>query len=179
MTDKSQITLDSLRRIPLSYASCSIGKPSDSLQQRLEAITNAGFTAIELSFPDIKQYAENLLNKQVGPNDFQELSRAAQEIGKGCKQLNLEIMMLQPFSNFEGWPKGSPEREQAFTKAKGWIQLMKECGTDLLQVNLLYPSPFSFVRRASIRHIIPNYGLIVFFRLANESLGRVIGQPRR
>lgn len=138
MATPSPITLKSLRKIPLSYASCSIGKPSDSLHQRLEAITNAGFTAIELSFPDITQYAEQLLDKKVGPDDFTELCRAAEEIGKMCKQLNLDIMMLQPFSNFEGWPKGSADREKAFVKAKGWIQLMRSCGTNLLQVKCLF-----------------------------------------
>ena len=136
MPTTSPIILSSLRKIPLSYASCSIGKSSDSLQQRLEAITNAGFTAIELSFPDIKQYAEHLLSKQVGADDFEELCRAAQEIGKLCQQLNLKIMMLQPFANFEGWPKGSSDREKAFSKARGWIRLMNACGTDLLQVHM-------------------------------------------
>lgn len=138
MAESSQITLNSLRRIPLSYASCSIGKVTDSLAQRLEAITNAGFVAIELSFPDVKQYAEQLLDKKVGPDDYDDLCRAAQEIGKLCQQLNLKIMMLQPFANFEGWSKGSPEREEAFSRAKNWIKLMKACGTDLLQV--IYPA---------------------------------------
>lgn len=134
MVESSKINLSSLRRIPLSYASCSIGKVTDSLTQRLEAITNAGFVGIELSFPDIKQYAEQFLDKKVGPDDYDDLCRAAQEIGKLCQQLNLEIMMLQPFANFEGWPKGSPEREEAFSRAKNWIKIMKACGTDLLQV---------------------------------------------
>ena len=136
MVQSSQITLSSLRKIPLSYASCSIGKVTDSLTQRLEAITNAGFTAIELSFPDIKQHAEEILNKKVGPDDYPDLCRAAQEIGNVCQHLNLDIMMLQPFANFEGWPKGSAEREEAFYRARNWIELMKACGTDLLQVLL-------------------------------------------
>ncbi|KAJ5090093.1 hypothetical protein N7532_008777 [Penicillium argentinense] len=42
--------------------------------------------------------------------------------------------MLQPFANFEGWPKGSAEREEAFSRAKGWIEVMRTVGTDLLQV---------------------------------------------
>ncbi|EED21171.1 3-dehydroshikimate dehydratase, putative [Talaromyces stipitatus ATCC 10500] len=134
MAKSPRITLSSLRKIPLSFASCSIGKTTDSLTQRLEAISSAGFTAIELSFPDIKQYAEQLLNKQVRRDDYPDLCRAAQEIGKLCQQLGLEIMMLQPFANFEGWPKGSREREEAFTRAKKWIELMKACGADLLQV---------------------------------------------
>lgn len=161
MVKSSQITLSSLRRIPLSYASCSIGKVTDSLTQRLEAITNAGFTAIELSFPDIRQYAKQLLDKNVGPDDYDDLCRAAQEIGKLCQQLDLEIMMLQPFANFEGWPKGSPEREEAFSRAKNWIQLMKACGTDMLQV--ISPS-ITIDNRILIEHCI---------------LGRVNRQLRR
>lgn len=134
MANSVPISLMSLRKIPLAYASCSIGKPTDSLVQKLEAITDAGFMAIELSFPDIQQYARSLLNRDVGPDDYQDLTRAAQEIGKWCQQLHLDIMMLQPFANFEGWPKGSAEREAAFSRARYWIELMKACGTDLLQV---------------------------------------------
>ena len=48
-------------------------------------------------------------------------------------------MMLQPFANFEGWPQGSIEREDAFARAKGWISIMKVVGTDLLQVSYLSP----------------------------------------
>lgn len=135
------ISLNALRKIPLAYASCSIGsKPSDTLPQKLEAISNAGFTAIELSFPDILEYAESFFNTKIAADDFPELCKAAQEIGKICKAVKLEIMMLQPFANFEGWPVGSIERERAYTKARGWIQLMDACGTDLLQVCSFLPT---------------------------------------
>jgi hypothetical protein len=43
-------------------------------------------------------------------------------------------MMLQPSSNFESWPEGSQGRKDAFVKAKGWIEIMKTVGTDILQV---------------------------------------------
>ncbi|KAH8689482.1 putative 3-dehydroshikimate dehydratase [Talaromyces proteolyticus] len=129
------ITLASLRSVPLAYATCSIGSsPSDTLPDKLLAISNAGFTAIELSFPDIQQHAEKLHNREVASDSYAELTLAARDIAKLCKKLNLEIMMLQPFSNFEGWPRGSVEREQVFLKAKAWMQLMEACGTDLLQV---------------------------------------------
>lgn len=132
----SPISLASLRKIPLAYASCSIGThPSDTLPRKLEAISNAGFTAIELSFPDLVAYAKSTVNELIDEENYPELSKAAKDIARICKSLNLEIMMLQPFSNFEGWPKGSSEREEAFTRARGWIQLMRACGTDLLQVS--------------------------------------------
>jgi sugar phosphate isomerase/epimerase len=55
-------------------------------------------------------------------------------------QYSLKIMMLQPFSNFEGWERGSKEREDAFARAKGWIKIMHAVGTDMLQV-LFIPPP--------------------------------------
>ena len=58
----------------------------------------------------------------------------AVEIRKLCDERKLKIMMLQPFSNFEGWSKGSVEREEAFARATGWMEIMNVVGTDLLQV---------------------------------------------
>lgn len=134
------ITLPSLQQIPLSYASCSIGcTASDTLPRRLEAIGKAGFSAIELSFPDILEYAEQLLGHEVPPDDYVELASVVREIRTLCKANNLDVMMLQPFANFEGWPKGSPERKNAFDKAAGWIEIMKVVGTDLLQVYTTLP----------------------------------------
>ncbi|KAJ5595013.1 uncharacterized protein N7459_001221 [Penicillium hispanicum] len=125
----------SLVKIPLSYASCSIGcGPSDTLPRRLEAISKAGFISIELSFPDILEYGSQILGHNVAPDNFCELLTAAGEIRKLCDANALTIMMLQPFANFEGWPKESAGRHDAFTRVKGWIEIMKVVGTDLLQV---------------------------------------------
>jgi sugar phosphate isomerase/epimerase len=133
----SQITSASLQKIPLSYASCSIGcSPTHTLPNRLESISAAGFIAIELSFPDILEYANQILGRQIAPNNFAELLPVADEIRRLCKANNLSIMMLQPFSNFEGWRKGAVEREEAFARAAGWMEIMNVVGTDLLQVNL-------------------------------------------
>ncbi|OBT81634.1 hypothetical protein VE02_10010 [Pseudogymnoascus sp. 03VT05] len=51
-----------------------------------------------------------------------------------CKRYNLEIIMLQPFSNFEGWERGSKERSEAFSRAKGWIRIMQAVDTAMLQL---------------------------------------------
>ena len=50
---------------------------------------------------------------------------------------NLKIAMLQPFSNFEGWPTGSAQRAAVFQRAHGWIEIMQAVGTDMLQVAIL------------------------------------------
>jgi hypothetical protein len=132
------ITPPPLQQIPLSYASCSIGcGPSDTLPRRLEAIGRAGFTAIELSFADILDYGEHLLGHAIRPNDYNELTSVAREIRTLCKANGLSVMMLQPFANFEGWPKDSPERKDAFERAAGWIEIMKVVGTDILQVDII------------------------------------------
>jgi len=51
-----------------------------------------------------------------------------------CKDYGLKILILQPFANFEGWPNGSKEREDAFDRAEGWMRIMKAVGTDMLQI---------------------------------------------
>lgn len=134
------ITLSSVQNIPLSYASCSIGcAPSDTLPHKLEAISQAGFISIELSFPDILEYGAHLLGHPIAPENYAELCEVAVEIRRLCDASSLTVMMLQPFANFEGWPKGSRERKDAFDRASGWIEIMKVVGTDLLQV-FTFPS---------------------------------------
>lgn len=125
----------SLQKIPLSYASCSIGcSPNDTLPRRLEAISEAGFRAIELSFPDILDYGAQITGKPIAPDDYPAIMPVAVEIRKLCEEHRLKIMMLQPFANFEGWVKGSVDREEAFARATGWMEIMHAVGTDMLQV---------------------------------------------
>ena len=129
------IPYSSLQKIPLSYASCSIGcGPNDTLPCRLEAISEAGFSAIELSFPDILDFGTLTTGHQIGPENYTAILPVAVEIRKLCEENGLKIMMLQPFSNFEGWIKGSTDREDAFARATGWMDIMDAVGTDLLQV---------------------------------------------
>ncbi|KAK8061703.1 hypothetical protein PG994_008069 [Apiospora phragmitis] len=121
--------------IPTSYATCSIGyQDSHTLPLKLKAIADAGFDAVELSMPDILAYGKMLNGTEPDPKDYDALV----EIGKAIKgqmvEHGLKVMMLQPFANFEGWPKGSKERQDAFDRARGWMRIMEAVGTDLLQV---------------------------------------------
>ncbi|KAK3985100.1 xylose isomerase-like protein [Cladorrhinum sp. PSN332] len=121
--------------IPVAFASCSIGLPRHTLHQKIEAIRAAGFKAIELSFPDLLSYAKLHLGKQdIAEDDYPTLCEAARAAQQLCKRHELEIMALQPFSNFEGWPPGSKERKDAFNRAQGWIKIMEAAGTSMLQV---------------------------------------------
>ena len=141
------LQLSSLKTIPVSYATCSIGcKAEHTLPKRLEAISNAGFTAIELSMPDILEFASMHLRKEVGPYDYDDLVTATKMIRAVCVAKELKVLMLQPFSNFEGWAEGSSEREDAFRRARGWIRIMEAAGTDMLQVRSVKYIQVGFVK---------------------------------
>ncbi|KAI9756481.1 MAG: hypothetical protein M4579_003820 [Chaenotheca gracillima] len=129
------IAAESLKTIPICYASCSIGyKPSHTLVKKLDAIAAAGFSAIELSFPDLHSFAEEFMGRDVDPSDYNALCAAGGQVKKLCAERNLDIPLLQPFANFEGWPRGSPERKAAFDRAAGWIRIMEAVGSNMLQV---------------------------------------------
>ena len=81
------------------------------------------------------------MKKEVKEDDYNNLVEAGKEVKRLCEENGLGIMILQPFSNFEGWEKGSNEREDAFERARGWIRIMEAIGTDLLQVSPHSPSP--------------------------------------
>ena len=122
-------------KIPTCYASCSIGtKPEHDLPAKLNAISSAGFDAIELSMPDLLAFANSYLKKAVSDYDYADLCEAGKKVKELCEENNLKILMLQPFANFEGWPDDSPEREGAWNRAHGWMQIMEAVGTDMLQV---------------------------------------------
>lgn len=74
------------------------------------------------------------MKKEVGENDWDELNTAARVVKAMTDAKGMEIMLLQPFSNFEGWAEGSEERKDAFERAKGWIDIMLACGCKTLQV---------------------------------------------
>ncbi|KAI1748800.1 3-dehydroshikimate dehydratase [Xylaria castorea] len=124
-------------KVPTSYATCSIGhKASHTLPEKLKAISAAGFDGIELSMPDILSYGKELLlhGREPDPTDYDALVAVSEAIRSLAEAQNLKILMLQPFANFEGWPRGSEEREDAFARAEGWMRVMQAAGTDLLQV---------------------------------------------
>ncbi|EFY90648.1 hypothetical protein J3458_013389 [Metarhizium acridum] len=123
--------------IPISFASCSIPLYYNvRLPRTLEAIRNAGFDGIEISMPDILAYGSDLEGKTVREDDYDTLSDVGGKIRILSDQLGLQILMLQPFSRFEGRSKDthSQQRNKAFTRARGWIRVMESLGTDMLQV---------------------------------------------
>ena len=134
------ISKDSLTSIPTCYATVSVGTPNHNLEEKLRAIAEAGFQGIELGFPDLLSFASKNLGRDVGPQEFDILCNSGLEVRRICTELGLKIVMLQPFSNFEGWKPQSAEKKDAFKRAKGWIKIMEAVGTDMLQVGYPFPS---------------------------------------
>lgn len=118
------------------YRKQALQKPNNltTLPDKLTALSTAGFTGIELGLPDLLSFACTFHSKDIQEDDYDALCTAGIEVQRLCKHSGLQIMMLQPFSNFEGWPIGSAERADAFTRARGWIRIMQAVGTDMLQV---------------------------------------------
>ena len=125
-------------KIPLSIATASVGfGTSQSLDKKLDAISRAGFDGIELAFPDLLAFASEHARHSVDPTSDAgqtQVLDTSRQVKALCRRLGLTVVMLQPFTNFEGWPEDSKEREDAFNRARFWIEIMKEVGTDMLQV---------------------------------------------
>lgn len=120
-------------QIPLSIATVSIGcDASHTLPKKLSAIASAGFTGIELGFPDLVSFAGEHLRHEVASDAYDDLVAAAKVVKAMCEAKKLEIMLLQPFTNFEGWKEGTKEREDVFTKLHGWIEVSSQVWTDPL-----------------------------------------------
>ncbi|CAI4212323.1 unnamed protein product [Parascedosporium putredinis] len=119
--------------VPLSMASCSIGLPKHTFHQRSKPSPNKASRASSSPSPTSSPTRAHA-SQDVREDDYDALCDAGRQLGQLVRAHNLEIIVLQPFSNFEGWPAGSQEREDAFTRARGWIRIMEAVGTDMLQV---------------------------------------------
>lgn len=51
-----------------------------------------------------------------------------------ARQHGLELLIMQPFNQFDGWPKGHEREEWVKRKAERWLKLCSMLGVDYLQV---------------------------------------------
>ncbi|KID86218.1 3-dehydroshikimate dehydratase [Metarhizium guizhouense ARSEF 977] len=86
--------------------------------------------------PDLLTYGGDIEGRTIDENDHDAISGVGGKIRILTEQLGLTILMPQPFSRLEGWPRDTHarEREAAFDLARGWIKVMEALGTDMLQV---------------------------------------------
>ncbi|OJD14961.1 hypothetical protein AJ78_04744 [Emergomyces pasteurianus Ep9510] len=110
------------QKITLSFATCSISASNpdeNTLPRKLEAIAATEFSAVELAFPDLQNFATQLLHRDVAADSYTDLCTAAREVSLLHRAVGITVVMLQPFINLEGWARESKERKDAFERAKG------------------------------------------------------------
>src|SRR5690349_9798159 len=88
---------------------------SGTLGEKLEAIANAKFDAVEI-------FETDLVTFNGSPADVRRI----------CGDLGLDIVTLQPFRDFEGMQ--GIQRERAFARAERKFDVMGELGCDLLMI---------------------------------------------
>lgn len=76
--------------------------------------------------------AANYDGVEIFEQDFLAHDRSPREVGNMARDHGLEIMLFQPFRDFEGLPE--PERSRAFDRAEIKFDLMQEMGTDLMLI---------------------------------------------
>lgn len=96
----------------MSIATVSL---SGDLVEKLEAISAAGFSGVEIY-----------------DNDLMSFNGSATDVRNIAADLGLEIIAFQPFRDFEGTP--AAKRERVFSRAKRKFDVMQELGCKLLIV---------------------------------------------
>ncbi len=95
-----------------SIATVSI---SGDLREKLAAIAAAGFDGVEIF-----------------ENDFLAFDGGPAEVGRMVRDHGLEIMLFQPFRDFEGMPE--PQRTGTFERAERKFDLMEQLGAKLVLI---------------------------------------------
>jgi sugar phosphate isomerase/epimerase len=120
--------------IPLAYATPSLGMhPNHTLERKLRAASKAGFRGVEIGFDDLCSHSKQNTTTFKGPDDIPTLLKSAAQVRQLCQSLNLQVLCLQPFQDFEG-AVTAKERQERFARAEKYLSIMKELGTTMLQV---------------------------------------------
>ncbi|MCB1461989.1 MAG: sugar phosphate isomerase/epimerase and 4-hydroxyphenylpyruvate domain-containing protein [Nitratireductor sp.] len=104
---------------------------SGNLEEKIEAIAAAGFSGIEIF-----------------EQDFIADIRSPRAVGQRIRDAGLEVMLFQPFRDFEGLPR--PRRAKAFDRAERKFDVMQELGCDLVLVcSSVHPEALGGIDRAA------------------------------
>ncbi|GAB5378297.1 MAG: sugar phosphate isomerase/epimerase and 4-hydroxyphenylpyruvate domain-containing protein [Acuticoccus sp.] len=104
---------------------------SGTLEEKIEAIAAAGFSGIEIF-----------------EQDFIADIRSPRAVGNRIREAGLEVMLFQPFRDFEGLPGAM--RAKAFDRAERKFDVMQELGCDLVLVcSSVHPAALGGIDRAA------------------------------
>ena len=113
----------------LAITTSSLGlHPSHSLPEKIHAAASANFSAIEIVYQELEDYA-------LSQTPILSIRDAAHVIEEICASANVAVLALNPFKNFEG--HDSP-LEDRLHSARKWLDIAACLGAKYLQV----PSQF-------------------------------------
>lgn len=111
----------------IAISTPSLGRhPTHRLDAKIKFAARSGFSGIEIVFGDLEIYAKSRQYTML---------QGAEEIRRLCQQLNVAILSLAPFENFEGSNTSLPQRLE---KAQIWIEIARRLGATYLQVPAQY-----------------------------------------
>ena len=104
---------------------------SGNLEEKIEAIAAAGFSGIEIF-----------------EQDFIADTRSPRAVGDRIRDAGLDVMLFQPFRDFEGLP--GAYRAKVFDRAERKFDVMQELGCDLVLVcSSVHPAALGGIDRAA------------------------------
>lgn len=104
---------------------------SGTLREKLTAIAEAGFDGVEI-------FEQDFIADEGSPRD----------VGAMIRDHGLEVMLFQPFRDFETLPE--PDRSRAFDRAERKFDVMQELGTDLVLIcSSVHPRSMGGIDRAA------------------------------
>ncbi|KAF4185821.1 hypothetical protein CNMCM7927_006246 [Aspergillus lentulus] len=107
----------------LAIASLSLGQhPSHHLDHKIQAAAEAGYKGIEIVYFELEGFsqAQNI-----------SILEGAEKIRVLCQKLNLDILSLAPFENYEGDRSPLSDRLQ---KARHWVMIARVLHASYLQI---------------------------------------------
>lgn len=111
----------------LAIGTLSLGQhESHMLDQKIRTLARHGFSGVEVVYKDLDIYAKS----QSLP-----LIAGVEAIRRLCDELNLDILSLAPFENFEG---DSSPLDQRLQEAQRWIDIARVLRATYLQVPAHY-----------------------------------------
>jgi len=122
---------------------------SGDLSEKLQAIKQAGFTGIEI-------FEQDFIGFDMNPAQTRKI----------ITDHGLEVMLFQPFRDFEGLPKG-PLRDNAFSRAKYKFETMNRLGCErILICSSVHPEAVGGIDRcaddfAALGEIAQTFGVKV------------------
>jgi sugar phosphate isomerase/epimerase len=112
-------------------------KPGTALPEKLKAVHNAGFDAVELAMADLLAFGKDVHGKEMDVGNYTAIVEVAKAVKSLAQKFGVRILCLKSFEKFEGWKSGlqDSERGDAFDRARQWLKVMEALGTDMLQVH--------------------------------------------